>query len=166
MALGFCLEEAGFTSLTTGVKAITKLRKKNNPVPLLQTPRQRQAPPPDRLRQRWIFAVGFYAVLVFFLSVAPVVQGKSPVSHVDKLAHFCVYLVFAWLLVRTIQLCGGQAFEYLILAWLFATSYGLLMELIQAMLPWRQAELADVAVNALGAALGVWLAERMFPKIS
>ena len=43
-------------------------------------------------------------------------------------------------------------------AWMFATSYGLLIECLQALLPWRSAELADALANACGAALGVWLA--------
>ena len=46
-------------------------------------------------------------------------------------------------------------------AWIYATSYGALMEAIQAMIPWRSAELVDAGMNAIGAAIGVWVGRRV-----
>jgi len=46
---------------------------------------------------------------------------------------------------------------YRVWAWTSATSYGVLMELLQAMVPWRLAEWGDVVANAVGAVLGVWV---------
>ena len=42
-----------------------------------------------------------------------------------------------------------------------AAGYGALIELIQAFLPWRSAELGDALANAVGAALGVWLGQKV-----
>ena len=90
--------------------------------------------------------------------MAPV--GPS-VGRLDKVAHLCEYLLFAWLLVQAIRTGRLREREYLWLAWIYATSYGLLMELVQGMLPWRSADLADAAANGVGAALGVWLGRRI-----
>ena len=47
------------------------------------------------------------------------------------------------------------------MAWIYVTTYGVLIEMIQAMLPWRSAEAADIFANALGAWLGVLVGERI-----
>ena len=74
--------------------------------------------------------------------------------------HVVQYLVLAWLLVRAIRAGGLWERPYLALAWLYATSYGLLIEVLQVMLPWRSADFLDAAANALGAAVGVGLGRR------
>lgn len=150
-----------FISLIIGAKAITTLRRKTKPPPNLLNPPKLPPPLKDK-RNRWWLASGIYAIFIFFLSVVPVVQDLPPIQHVDKWAHLCEYLVFAWLLVRTLFLARGILPGSLILAWLFASSYGYLMELIQLMLPWRTADVADAGANALGAALGVWIGHKMF----
>ena len=86
-----------------------------------------------------------------------------PVSHLDKVVHLCEYLVFAWLLVQGVRASRMPEPEYRLLAWIYATSYGLLIELVQALLPWRSAEWGDVIANACGAALGVWLGRSLPP---
>ena len=100
----------------------------------------------------------------------PIPEGPA-IPHLDKGAHLCEYLLFAWLLVQAIRRAGlheraptpkslvwGR--EYGQLAWIYATSYGLLMELLQAIVPWRSADLLDAVANAAGAAIGVWVAQR------
>jgi VanZ family protein len=44
---------------------------------------------------------------------------------------------------------------------MYATSYGLLIELLQGMVPWRSADLTDAIANTVGAALGVWIGNRV-----
>lgn len=98
-----------------------------------------------------------YAALVFIVSVIPVAPEFSA-HHLDKLAHLCEYLLFAWLLAHamTVDLPAPGRIA-LLWVWLWATSYGLFIELVQAILPWRSAELGDAVSNALGAALGTWV---------
>ena len=74
----------------------------------------------------------------------------------DKIAHLGEYLLFAWLLVQAIRAGRLPLREYLLLAWIEATGFGLLIELIQGLLPWRSADIMDALANAVGAALGVW----------
>jgi VanZ family protein len=87
------------------------------------------------------------------------------VRHLDKVAHLCEYLLFAWLLVQAVRASRMPEREYLVWAWIYTTSYGLLMELVQAMVPWRSADLADAVINALGAAIGVWIG-RHLPRLT
>ena len=82
----------------------------------------------------------------------------------DKLVHLCLYWLFAWLLVQAIRFTRLRERDYLLLAWICATAYGLLIEIIQGLLPWRSADLADAAANAVGAALGVWMGTRVPPS--
>ena len=112
-------------------------------------------------------------MLVLVVSVIPEGPGFS-VGRFDKAAHLCEYLLFAWLLIqavrasRTPERYGASRTpepEYRVWVWIYATSYGLLMELIQAMIPWRSAEWGDVLADAAGAALGIWLGPR-FPRSS
>jgi len=116
------------------------------------------APQPTRSK-RWRLAVAVYAAAVFLVSVVPI-DAKVSVSHLDKVVHLCQYLVFAWLLVQAVRASGMPEREYLWMAWIYATSYGLLIEMIQAMLPWRSAEAADIVANALGAWLGAFVGEK------
>ena len=86
-------------------------------------------------------------------------------GRLDKAAHLFEYFLFAWLLIQAVRANRAPESEYQIWVWIYATSYGLLMELIQAMIPWRSAEWGDVLADAVGAALGVWLGQR-FPRRS
>ena len=95
-------------------------------------------------------------MLVLIVSIIP--EGPDlPVGRFDKAAHLCEYLLFAWLLIQAVRAGPMPKPEHQLWVWIYATSYGLLMELIQAMVPWRSAEWGDVAANAVGAALGVWV---------
>ena len=97
---------------------------------------------------------------MLYLSVIPV-DEEPPVNHLDKAVHLCEYLLLAWLLVQAIRMHRLRERGSLALAWISATSYGLLIELLQTIIPWRSGDLADAAVNAVGAAIGVWLGDRL-----
>ena len=109
----------------------------------------------------WWGAVAGYALAIFIVSIMPVEPGLPAVPHLDKAAHLCVYGLFTWIFVQAIRAHRLREREYLVLAWVFATSYGLLMELFQAMVPWRSPDLMDAAANALGALIGVCVGQRI-----
>ena len=115
------------------------------------------SPAPNRW---WWAAVLACAAGTLYLSVIPIHDGPD-VPYLDKAFHLCNYLLFAWLLVQAIHAGRLQQREYLLLAWVYAFSYGLLIEVIQGMLPWRSADWADALANAAGAAAGVWLGRRL-----
>ena len=89
---------------------------------------------------------------MLILSVIPVPETPAHVPYLDKAVHLGEYWVFAMLLALALR----QLPHRLRQAWLIATAYGAMIELIQAFIPWRSAELADAIANTLGAALGIW----------
>lgn len=101
-----------------------------------------------------------YATLILAVSVVPVDSRLAP-GHLDKVAHLGEYLLFAWLLLRALRETSSRPPRAGWVAWATATGYGLAIELIQAWVPWRSAEVADAVMNALGAALGVWVGSRL-----
>ena len=110
--------------------------------------------------RRWRLLVAAYAALLLILSTIPVSAGP-PGLHLDTWAHLSEYGVFAWLLVETARRSAMPEPAYRFWAWMYATTYGLLMELLQAFVPWRSADWHDALTNALGAAIGVWIGNRL-----
>ncbi|MBI2496186.1 MAG: VanZ family protein [Candidatus Omnitrophica bacterium] len=90
----------------------------------------------------------------------PVGPGPS-IRHLDKVAHLGEYLLFAWLMLQALRASQMPRRVSLWWAWGSVTGYGLVMEGVQAMLPWRSAELADVVANGCGALLGVWIRQHL-----
>ncbi len=94
---------------------------------------------------------GFGAMLL--LAVAALSLMPMPSTGVnDKLSHLVTYFGLAgWFGL----LAGNRS----ALAWTLAAviAYGGLIELLQAMTSYRQAEWADMLANSLGAAAGIWL---------
>ena len=116
------------------------------------------APPQAATRKHkraWAIAAGACAAAIFYLSVIPIPEGPS-IPYLDKAVHLCEYLLFSWLLAQAIRATQLTARDYLWLVWIYATSYGLVIEIIQGLIPWRSMDLWDAAANALGAALGAW----------
>ena len=108
-----------------------------------------------------------YAVIILIVSLIPIEPTVSAPG-LDKVAHVCEYLLFAWILVQALlrsradKATAKQNEPPLLLwAWLYATSYGALIEVLQAMVPWRSADWADALSNAFGAALGVWIGQQL-----
>ena len=111
---------------------------------------------------RWI-VVFCYMAIVSWLSLAPAeVFQASPLrfAHADKLMHFGMYGVLAFLLCRALRMSGRRACRW---RWVWvalaSTGYGFLMELAQLVMISgdRYYSLADVAANALGASVAVFL---------
>ncbi len=108
----------------------------------------------------WRAIVVAYALGLLVCSLLPVASPAS-LGAPDLLVHLAGYGLFAWLLVQAIRAGGARERGHLVLVWIYATSYGLLIELLQGVVPWRAAELTDAAANGVGAALGVWLGQRL-----
>ena len=121
--------------------------------------REPRVSPPRSVLAAWCSPAGLCAAAILYLSVIPVPE-RPEVPFLDKAVHACQYLVLAWLLVQAIRAGGLAEPGDGRFAWIYATSYGLLIELLQALIPWRSAELADALANAVGALAGVWVGNR------
>ena len=90
---------------------------------------------------------------ILLLAVAALSLMPMPSTGVnDKLSHLVTYFALAgWF--------GLLAGNRLALVWTLAgvIAYGGLIELLQAMTAYRQAEWADMLANSMGAAIGIWL---------
>ena len=107
----------------------------------------------------WWVLTAADAAVVLVLSVIPIqVQGPS-LPFLDKAVHLCEYFLLAWLLTQAMRATARTPRSLAIQAWVIASGYGALIEGIQALIPWRSAEVADALANACGAALGVWASQ-------
>ena len=89
--------------------------------------------------------------LITFLALMPWTQElPRPFQWSDKLNHFAAFVVLVWSLKAAYPLKNWQA-------WLWMLVYGAAIESIQSFLPWRSAEWADLAVDALAALTGLLL---------
>jgi VanZ family protein len=111
---------------------------------------------PNRLMARYERLRFFRApvLMAVALLVSTFLPSPENVSSIfpwqDKAAHLVGYGLFAWLIARASEKGGFTPF-------LIAVFYGMFMEGIQYFLPYRTAEIGDVAANALGALFALCL---------
>jgi VanZ family protein len=107
-----------------------------------------------------------WAAMIFVLSVVPIPQmvpGKFMFFSFDTVAHAAFYVplgaLFLWAYPGGGRLAGWAR------AAAFAFVFGLIIELIQAVLPWRAIELGDMIADLLGGAAGAAFA-LAFPRLA
>ena len=109
----------------------------------------------------WWSAFSAYAAAVFVVSVIPVPSAvRPPFPSFDKVIHLAMYLLLSWLLARTLLVSGVAWPRAMRAAVLTAICYGGAIELIQACLPYRDAEWLDLVANAVGGWLGTCCVSR------
>jgi len=99
----------------------------------------------DESPVRWAsrLALLLCALVVSYLSFAPVEQ--LPETPSDKLDHFLAFAVLAWLADKSYPGKHWEVHRSLLLL-----GYGLLIELVQYFLPFREFSLLDLAADAAG----------------
>jgi len=106
-------------------------------------------PPP---RTAWLLTALWAAAILAF-STTPDMPGRDVVP--DKVAHIAAYAVLGVLLRWALPASPpGFSAAATVLA---AVTYGALLEALQGLLPWREAEWWDLGANTLGAVVGVLL---------
>lgn len=98
-----------------------------------------------------IAPAALWAASIWFLSSMPDPPGAGALSipHADKIAHAGLFFVLAVLL----RVAGARRWA----AFAAATAWGVVDEAHQAFVPGRDADLADLAADAVGAAAGAWI---------
>jgi VanZ family protein len=83
------------------------------------------------------------------------------IPHKDKIAHFIMYLVFAFLLISSLYQANfprKKPSSLFITSFLVSMAYGVLMEILQELVfISRSFDLVDIAVNILGTFTGLLL---------
>ncbi len=107
--------------------------------------------------RRWrIIALVWTAAIVVsgVLPIGSVVEAIGPPDPVTTTGHFIAYAVLGFVLV--IALGGWRVTARTLgLAFVLAVSLGAVIELVQGPIPYRDASLLDLAVDAAGAAAGL-----------
>jgi VanZ family protein len=111
--------------------------------------------------RRWRSAAAAWALAVVAFGVVPTHAALQAVagdreSPATAAGHFAEYALLAFLLAGAL---GGwrRDLRAALLAGVLAVGLGVAVELVQALLPYRDCQLSDMAVNAAGAALGLAL---------
>lgn len=104
----------------------------------------------------WFMTTGYMA-LIFCLSSTNLHNVPVFVSKYDKIAHILIYLPLAFLLYRTIKKSGLKRHVFII-AFLFASIYGITDEFHQSFVVGRIASAGDVFADSFGAFAGSLLA--------
>ncbi len=102
----------------------------------------------------WLAAIGWMTLISWF-SINPVkgsgISGTLMRSIPDFVMHFSAYIVLTILLFLALK---GMHFEHALpAAVIFAISYGVVLELLQFMIPYRISSFLDVSMNSMGAVL-------------
>ncbi len=102
-------------------------------------------PAPSEYQIRMVFrlALGVCLLVIAYLAFAPADQVPGTPS--DKLNHVLAFAVLAWLADKAYP--GGHQAPY---RWLLLLGYGLLIEVVQGLIPYRELSLLDFAANAVG----------------
>jgi len=108
--------------------------------------------------KRWIWGslAGVWTGNVLVFSLIPV-SAKVSVGNFDKALHLFQYMALAWLWVPAWHDPLRKTSRTLWHIGIAATLYGIVIEVIQGILPWRSGDWLDAAANAFGAAIGVLL---------
>lgn len=103
------------------------------------------------------------SLAILFLSVEPI-PSPAGLEGADVVAHFLMYLVYAFFISRAgrlkiavIKKIENKKFFIALAAVVAGTGYGVLMELIQSYVPYRNCSFYDGVANFFGAMTGVAL---------
>jgi VanZ family protein len=100
-----------------------------------------------------------YCLLIFIQSANPSPEQIPSFRFVDKLLHFAAYAIMGVLFYRAYQTLkfGDNIRLLMLLSAISATLYGISDEIHQSFVPFREAEVADVIADTIGAFSGVYL---------
>ena len=100
----------------------------------------------------WLTTIS-YMGLIFYLSSRHHYTLPAFPDNFDKVVHMCAYIPLAYLLSLSMIRSGLRKYVFLV-AFIFASIYGVTDELHQAFVPGRDPAVGDVLADSLGAFLG------------
>lgn len=102
-----------------------------------------------------------WAILIYSLSTSSAItKVEFNLCSADKIGHLVFYAVQVVLLVWAFLKSRSLMYlpiETSFLCWGLSFVYGVSLELVQAMLPYRSFDYADMIANGVGAFLGVFI---------
>jgi len=100
-----------------------------------------------------------YCLLIFIQSANPSPEQIPSIPFVDKVLHFTAYAIMGILFYRAYQTLRikDNIQLLMLLSVVSASLYGISDEIHQSFVPFREAEVADVIADIIGAFSGVYL---------
>jgi VanZ family protein len=112
---------------------------------------------PGSTGDRWLLAwTGLTAILLLLPSSYVPDVGQAGEWGLDKVAHVLFFLVLAALAVAPAR---ARVRHPVVTAAVASFVYGAVLELLQAALGWRSAELADLIADGIGSTIGALAAQ-------
>ena len=100
-----------------------------------------------------------YCLFIYIQSANPSPDQVPSIPFIDKMLHFTAYGLMGILFYRAYQTLRikNNIQLLMVLSAVSASLYGISDEIHQSFVPFRQAEVADVIADTIGAFSGVWL---------
>ena len=99
-----------------------------------------------------ILAVGWALIIVAACSIPGTDLPEVEIKWIDKVAHFSLFLVLAWLWLDAIE---GPTARRILRVLILGSVFGILTELYQGILPWeRSPDILDALANTAGLVAG------------
>jgi VanZ family protein len=95
-----------------------------------------------------------YVAAIFYLGLIPVPRVETGFVPADKVAHLVAFGGMQWLFLRALSFFRARGRFQIAATVGFAAFAGLLLELAQALVPHRSADVWDFVADSLGAVLG------------
>lgn len=105
-----------------------------------------------RRRPRWRWLLVLLILVTSWFAFTPRPPQLVPGDH-DKIQHALAFAALA----ATAALCGAAGWRQTVAAALGLVAYGGFIEIVQAFLPTRQGEWADLGADTVGIAIGLLL---------
>lgn len=103
----------------------------------------------------WAFVILVFSLLPFDPESAGV-GALFEIKHFDKICHFAGFAVLSFLVMLAMQRSGIRAdLKNGLFALILSSGYGILVEILQNLVPARQACVMDAASNVAGVLLGI-----------
>lgn len=105
---------------------------------------------------RWRAAAAVLAVAIVVLGVVPIgamVEAVGPPDPVTTTGHFVAYAALAFAIAMALS--GARTAPKILVTLVLAVALGAVVESLQGPIPYRDASLVDLAVDAAGAAAGL-----------
>ena len=107
-----------------------------------------------------------YCLLIYFQSSRPSPENIPEIPYIDKLLHAAAYALLGALFLRAFRTLKikNHLKLIMILSMFLSTLYGISDELHQYFVPYRKAELTDIAANMAGSILGVLIYQKLITQ--
>lgn len=108
----------------------------------------------------WFFTICYMGIIFYFSSLEGADLPSLPL-YSDKVIHFAIYILLAFLASLSFRKSGVKRYVFL-LSFSFTVLYGITDEIHQLYVPDRDVAIADIIANSAGALSGSYLAKKIF----